>query len=169
MAQLTLIERAGRGLVAGAAGTVVMTAWQEVSAKLQSSVGGGSKDGAGARRDPWAEAPAPAKVGRMILGGLGYDVPVDKIGLLTSVMHWGYGTTWGAVYGGVMGKSGRDRPLARGLVFGAWVWAMSYVQLVPLGIYEPPWKYSPQQLALDLSYHLAYGAGVGAAGALIEG
>jgi hypothetical protein len=26
---------------------------------------------------------------------------------------------------------------------------------------EPPWKYSPKQLALELFHHLVYGAGVG--------
>jgi hypothetical protein len=168
MAQLSLLDRTARGLVAGVAGTAAMTAWQELSAKLRSSDDGakeGREDGA---EDPWAAAPAPAKVGRMILGGLGYEVPAGKIGLLTNVMHWGYGTSWGAVYGAVMGNAARGRPLARGLAFGTWVWAMSYVQMVPLGLYELPWKYSPQVLALDLSYHLAYGAGLGAAGALVE-
>jgi hypothetical protein len=164
MAKTRLVERAGRGIVAGVAGTATMTAWQELSAKLQSSDGGSSEDGS----DPWDEAPAPAKVGRLILQAVGYDVPADKIGLLTNVMHWGYGTTWGAVYGAVMGNAADRRPLLRGLGFGAWVWLMSYVQLVPLGIYQLPWKYPPQELALDLSYHLAYGAGVGAAGALVE-
>ncbi len=95
-------------------------------------------------------------------------MPADKIGLLTNVMHWGYGTSWGGVYGAVMGNSARERPLGRGLGFGAWVWVMSYVQLVPLGLYDLPWKYPLSELALDLSYHLAYGAGLGAAGAIAE-
>ncbi len=168
MAVTTLLGRAGRGLVAGLIGTATMTAWQGLSAKLQSrgqeDAGGGGSEPA----DPWAGAPAPAKVGRLVLLALGFDVQADKIDLLTNVMHWSYGTTWGAVYGGVMGKRAHERPLARGLGFGAWVWVMSYVQLVPLGIYELPWKYSPQELAMDLSYHLAYGAGVGAAGARVE-
>jgi hypothetical protein len=42
-------------------------------------------------------------------------------------------------------------------MFGSAVWASSYAELVPMGIYELPWKYKPQELALDLSYHLAYG------------
>ena len=169
MAKTTLLDRAGRGLVAGVAGTAAMTAWQELSAKLQSRR---SKDEATSQSsgtsDPWADAPAPAKAGRLILGAIGYEVPPDEIGLLTNVMHWGYGTTWGAVYGAAMGNVAHDRPLVRGLGFGAWVWVMSYVQLVPLGIYRPPWKYPPAELALDLSYHLAYGAGLGAAAVLTE-
>jgi hypothetical protein len=167
MAGTTLIGRTARGLVAGAAGTVAMTAWQTLAARLQSDQSGEGDHGS-EPSDPWAEASAPAKVGRMILQALGYDPPATQIALLTNVMHWGYGTTWGGVYGAVMGKAAHQRPLARGLGFGAWVWVMSYVQLVPLGLYELPWKYPPPELALDLSYHLAYGAGLGAAGALVE-
>ena len=40
--------------------------------------------------------------------------------------------------------------------------------LVPMGLYEPPWKYSPSELGFDLSYHLAYGAGVGAGYRLLD-
>lgn len=168
MAETTLLDRAARGLVAGVVGTAVMTAWQELSARLPSSDSDGDARQPETPSDPWEQASAPAKVGRLILGAVGYDVPTDKIGLLTNVMHWSYGTACGAVYGVVMSNTARDRPLARGLAFGTWVWVMSYVQMVPLGFYEPPWKYSPGELSMDLSYHLAYGAGVGMAGALIE-
>jgi hypothetical protein len=167
MAQRGLINRTVRGAMAGVAGTAAMTAWQELSAKLQSSSGGESEGSE--PTDPWEQAPAPAQVGRLLLRALGYEVPANRIGLLTNVMHWGYGTGWGAIYGAVMGTRARERPLAGGLVFGTGVWLMSYVQMVPLGIYEPPWKYTPQELAMDLSYHLAYGAGLGTAGALLEG
>jgi hypothetical protein len=37
---------------------------------------------------------------------------------------------------------------------------MSYVELVPMGLYELPWAYPAKDLALDLSYHLVYGAGL---------
>jgi hypothetical protein len=52
------------------------------------------------------------------------------------------------------------RPSLPGAVapgFGTAVWTASYAELVPLGIYEPPWKYPPADLALDLSYHVVYG------------
>ena len=91
----------------------------------------------------------------------------EHIGLLTNVMHWGYGTTWGPVYGLIQG-SAPGRPLPRGLLFGTGVWSMSYMILVPIGLYELPWKYPPTELALDLSYHLAYGVGVGVGYALID-
>lgn len=167
MATTTLPGRVGRGFVAGVVGTAAMTAWQELSAKLQSAQQGEESKESGSS-DPWANASAPAKVGRLILHALGYEVPAEKIGLLTNVMHWGYGTGWGGVYGAVMGTRAHEHPLIRGLAFGTWVWVMSYVQLVPLGLYELPWKYPAPELALDLSYHLAYGAGLGAAGAVVE-
>jgi hypothetical protein len=47
-----------------------------------------------------------------------------------------------------------------GLIFGVGVWGLSYAQLVPMGLYEPPWKYPARELAKDVSYHLVYGLGV---------
>lgn len=87
--------------------------------------------------------------------------------MLTTVAHWGYGTTWGAVYGLVQATAGRA-PLRHGLLFGTGVGAASYTMLVPMGIYRPPWTYAPDELALDLSYHLAYGAGLGASYAALD-
>lgn len=151
-----LIRRAGRGLAAGVVGTAAMTAWQDIAARLE---GSGEQNPGSA--DPWERAPAPAQAARLMLRSmLGVEVGAEKIGLLTNVSHWAYGTGWGTVYALVRRDSARPA-LSAGLLFGAGVWAMSYVQLVPLGIYQPPWKYPPGVLALDLSYHLVYGAGVG--------
>lgn len=152
-----------RGLAAGVAGTGLMTAWQELSARLQSHDGAGASEPS-QPRDPWEHASAPAKVAKRVGEGVFHrDVPAERIPLLTNVMHWGYGSSWGIVYGVLAGSSRRRGGLRAGAIFGTGVWMMSYAQLVPMGLYEPPWKYSPQELALDLSYHLAYGAGVAAA------
>ena len=169
---MTPIGTVVRGLAGGAIGTATMAAWQELSTKLKSSGedrGKGATAASGAAEpDPWEHASAPAKVGRKILeDAFGYEVPPEKIGLLTSVMHWGYGTSWGALYG-LIQRAAPGPAVRSGTLFGAGVWAMSYLTLVPMGIYEPPWKYQPQELALDLSYHLAYGAGVGAGYGLLD-
>ena len=42
------------------------------------------------------------------------------------------------------------------------------VQLVPMGLYEPPWKYSLKDIGMEVGYHLAYGAGVGAGFAALD-
>ena len=55
-----------------------------------------------------------------------------------------------------------------GLGFGVGVWAVSYAQLVPLGIYDPPWAYPSGELAEDLSYHAVYGLGVAGAYAALS-
>lgn len=38
------------------------------------------------------------------------------------------------------------------------VWVMAYIELVPVGLDEPPWRYPAEELVIDLSYHLVYGA-----------
>ena len=150
------------GALAGIAGTGLMTVWQTAAAKLQSSGQSGSQPDV-EPSDPWEEASAPAQVAQRIGEGV-FKHPVSPtlIPLLTNVMHWGYGTSWGTVYG-IVTVGRRRSGVARGAGFGTAVWATSYAQLVPMGLYEPPWTYPPGELALDLSYHLVYGVGVAAA------
>ena len=162
-ARATPLAALGRGLIAGTAGTVAMTAYQELVARLK----GSSDSGAGEQQDPWESAPAPAQVGRRLIEAL-FQTSLDArwAPVLTHTMHWLYGTLWGGVYALV--EESRDEPGAlAGPVFGLTVWAMSYVQLVPMGLYEPPWRYPAKTLALDVSYHLVYGSGVGAAHAVL--
>jgi uncharacterized membrane protein YagU involved in acid resistance len=152
-----------RGVVAGVAGTTVMTAYQLAVAK--------------ARGEPlrtkvprtWAEAPAPAQVAKLVADRLGKGRRITKkdVPWLTDAMHWVYGVSWGAVYGLAATATGSSA-VSGGAAFGTGVWAASYAELVPLGIYEPPWEYPPQVLALDLSYHLVYGVAVAAAYAALD-
>ena len=92
--------------------------------------------------------------------GQGRRFTREDVPLLTNAMHWLYGVSWGAVYG-------LTRP--NGLVFGTGVWAAAYAELVPLGIYKPPWEYEAKKLALDWSYHAVYGVAVAAAFAALDG
>jgi hypothetical protein len=164
--QPTPLGAVARGLLAGAAGTAAMTGLQELSSRLWPS-GGGGGDGE-PPQDPWEQASAPAKVARRVIEGVfEREAPPEWIPALTHGMHWAYGTGWGAIYGLIEGTR-RQAPVRTGLAFGSGVWVMSYVQLVPMGLYEPPWKYSPSELAMELSYHLAYGAGLGAAYAVLD-
>lgn len=157
---ITPLGALGRGFLAGVLGTGAMTGWQMLSAKVQSSGEESPQTESDPPADPWEQASAPAKLAKRVGEGVfDQDVSPDLIPLLTNAMHWGYGTSWGAVYGLVAGTLGRSR-LRDGLLFGTAVWVMSYVQLVPMGLYEPPWKYPANELAMDLSYHLVYGAGV---------
>ena len=109
----------------------------------------------------WADAPAPAQVAKLIADrvGQGRRFTREDVPLLTNAMHWLYGASWGAVYAAAPGG---------GLAFGTAVWGAAYAELVPLGIYKPPWEYEPKELALDWSYHAVYGLGVAAAYAALD-
>jgi hypothetical protein len=161
MARVTPLGALARGLIAGVAGTAAMTVYQLAIAKLR----GQALRTQVPRR--WADAPAPAQVGKHLADGLGRRVTLQDVPRLTTVVHWGTGIAWGAAYGLVEGTL-EAPPLAAGLGYGTGVWASSYAQLVPLGIYKPPWEYPRAVLALDLSYHLFYGLGVAAAYAALD-
>jgi hypothetical protein len=168
MKRLTPLAAVSSGLAAGVVGTGFMTAWQTLAAKLKSS----SQDpGAEPQpsENPWQDASAPAKVAKRVGEGVFHKtVSPELIPLLTNAMHWGYGTGWGSVYGLTAGSARQAPGLRTGAAFGTVVWLMSYVQLVPMGLYDPPWKTPLRELALDLSYHLVYGAGVAGAYGLIN-
>ena len=71
----------GRGLIAGAAGTVAMTVSSSLEAKL---------------RDRGSSS-APADAAGKVLG----VQPRDEGGQarFSNIVHWGYGTSWGAARG----------------------------------------------------------------------
>ena len=152
-----MLKSLARGLVAGAAGTAAMTAYQLAVAKAQ------GKPLATPVPHRWADAPAPAQVAKKAADAVGQGARFTRedVPFLTNAMHWLYGLSWGGLYGAL-------RPPGGGLALGTAVWGASYAELVPLGIYEPPWKYPAKQLALDLSYHLVYGVAVAGAFAALE-
>jgi hypothetical protein len=152
-----------RGLAAGAAGTAAMTAYQLAVAKLQ------GKPLSTPVPERWADAPAPAQVAKKLADavGQGERFTREDVPLLTNAMHWLTGISWGVAYAAAR-RAQRPRLVGNGLVFGGSVWCASYAQLVPLGIYQPPWKYPVRVLALDLSYHLVYGTAVAGAFRALE-
>jgi len=153
------------GIGAGVVGTTFMTAWQELAARLRHSMTVKHMVG---EEDPWERAPAPARVGRLLVQTvLGRDVPPERIPLFTNAVHWGFGTAMGAVYGLVQTKV-PAKPVLSGPLFGLGVWAQSYATLVPMGLYQPPWRYPAKTIAKDVSYHLVYGAGTAAGYELLK-
>lgn len=143
------------GLAAGATGTAAMTASQELLSRLRDDDSSGE------------EEPAPAQAARKLLAAAGIEAPASWTPALTQAAHWSYGIGWGAGYGFVRGRAQTNAALL-GLGFGLAVWAASYAQLVPLGVYEPPWTYPASTVAEDLSYHAVYGLGVAAAYAALH-
>jgi hypothetical protein len=148
------------GILAGAVGTVCMDAVRYVRYRRD----GGEDEPLEWEFAPvhtWAQAPDPGKVAQRVIEGFTQRELPDRWAWLTStVMHWGYGSSAGALYGVLAGSLRRPHPWY-GLPFGALVWASGYVILPEGGLYKPIWEYDAKTLGEDLSAHLAYGAGTG--------
>lgn len=158
---VTPLGAALRGMIAGAAGTAAMdTYWY-----LRYRAGGGDSGPLTwefSAEEDWDKVSAPGQVGRRIVEGFTQRPLAPRWApLVNNVMHWGYGISWGAVYG-VAAASLRRPRAAHGLALGPAVWLTGYV-LLPLGnLYKPIWEYDAKTLGVDLGGHLVYGSATGA-------
>ena len=148
------------GLLAGAVGTATMDAVRYVRHRRA----GGQESPLTWEFGPidnWNQAPDPGQVGkRLIEGFTGRELPDRWAWVTSTVMHWSYGSA--CLYGIVAGSLRRPSPLY-GVPLGASAWASGYVVLPEAGLYKPIWEYDAKTLASDLTAHLAYGTGTGAA------
>jgi hypothetical protein len=159
---VTPLAAVAGGLLAGAVGTVCMDAVKYLKYRRE----GGEESPLEWEFAPignWEQAPDPGQVGKRVIEGFTQRELPDRLAwLVSTAMHWGYGSAAGAAYGVLAGSLRRPRP-GYGLPFGAAVWASGYVLLPEGGLYKPIWEYDTQTLAEDLGAHLAYGAGTGTA------
>lgn len=133
----------GKGLLAGLAGTAVMTVSSTLEAKLS---------GRGA-----SSTPADA-----VQAALGVEPTSDTAAQrLNTLAHWGYGTGWGAVRG-LLAAAGAHGPVACLAHFGA-VWGAEQVVLPSLGVASPTWQYGAKATATDVLHHLVYAFATSAA------
>lgn len=143
-----LAAAVGKGLAAGLAGTAAMT----VSSTLEAKVRG---------RDA---STTPARAASRVLG----VAPVDEVGekRFNNLVHWGYGTGWGAVRGlfAATGLSGLPATAAH---LGA-VWGGEQVVLPATGAGEPATKWGGTEVAIDLWHHVVYAAATGLAYAWLD-
>ena len=126
----------GKGLVAGAFGTLVLTATTTAANKLRN-------------KEP---STTPADAGGKVL----QIQPRNEEGKqrLNQVMHFGYGTAWG-VPRAVLGMLGLRGMLATLAHFVA-VWGAELGMLPGLKVAPPPTKWEKEELALDAFHHLVY-------------
>ncbi len=139
----------GKGLFAGAAGTVAMTISSTLEAKL---------------RDRGSSS-APADAAGKVLG----VQPRNPEGQarFSNVVHWSYGTTWGA-FRGLLHAVGVDGVKATGVHFAA-IWGGAQVMLPALDVAPPPWESEPKEIAIDAFHHAVYVVATGVAFAALEG
>lgn len=138
----------GKGLFAGAAGTVVMTVSSTIEAKLRKR----------------GSSSAPADAAGKVLGVQPRDE--DREARFSTVVHWSYGTSWGAVRG-LLHAAGVDGAAAVAAHFAA-VWGSAQVMLPVLDIAPPPWKSDPKEIAIDAFHHAVYALATGVAFAALE-
>lgn len=156
----------GRGLIAGLAGTVAITASQIIEMKI---TGRGNSD-------------APMKVAGKAMG----VEPKGKAALETEkqkedtdkdeekleekveankekfsqLMHFAYGTSWG-IARGVMDLAGLRGAPATLLHFAA-IWGAAQIMLPAADASKPITQWTPQQIASDVLHHAVYAAAAGA-------
>ncbi len=126
----------GRGLLAGLVGTAAMTVSSTVEMRRRG------------RDASTAPADAAAKV-------LGVEPTGDAARTrFSNVVHWSYGTGWGAVRGliGFAGLSGPPAALAHLLA----IWPAELLMLPSLGVAPAPWRWSPSELGIDAFHHAIY-------------
>ena len=138
----------GRGLFAGAIGTVAMTASSTAEMKLRDREG--------------SSAPADA-AGKM----LGVQ-PRDEDGQarFSNIIHWSYGTGWGAARG-VIDAMGLTGTTAAAADFAA-VWGSAQVMLPALDVAPLAWEMPPKELAIDAFHHAVYAGATSLAFAALD-
>lgn len=126
----------GKGLLAGFVGTAAMTLSSTLEAKARG-------------RKP---SDAPARAAAKVLG-------VSPIGenekkRFATLVHWGYGTSWGAARG-VIAAAGWSGVPAAVAFFGA-VWGTELTMLPLLGVAPPATEWERQEIAIDAWHHVVY-------------
>ncbi len=140
--QPSLVATIGRGVLAGLAGTVVMTAFQEL---IEMPITG--------RGDSYA----PANTAEKTFGVHASSQSGRKE--LNWVTHFALGTVWGAAYG-VAAHAGLRGPQAVAATF-ATVYTGDFISNTARGLYEPS-TWSTQDWAVDLTDKFVQAAATGA-------
>ncbi|MGB8962378.1 MAG: hypothetical protein WCC38_10530 [Pseudonocardiaceae bacterium] len=132
----SLASAVGRGLLAGAIGTAAMTLSSTLEAKLRDRAG----------------SSAPADAARKVLGVTPVDAAAEA--RFSTLVHWGYGTGWGAARG-LLAGIGLGGLSATAVHFTA-IWGGSLVMLPALDVAPPVWEMEPVEIAIDAGHHLVY-------------
>jgi NAD(P)-dependent dehydrogenase (short-subunit alcohol dehydrogenase family) len=114
----------------------------------------------GARRLGLLGEPPPRRLTRRVLSPLGLLGPRGRALDVTALAaHFAYGAALGGVFALPPGRSTR----ARGLLYGAGVWAANYAVALPaLGLMPPARRDRPGRPTSMIAAHLVYGAALAA-------
>ncbi len=138
----------GKGIFAGAAGTAAMTVSSTIEMKL--------------RGRPASSAPATAAAKVLGVEPKGQSEEAR----FSNIVHWVYGTSWGAVRG-LIGAAGFRGLRANAAHLGV-VWGTEQAMLPVLGVAPPFWEWGAKEVAIDAFHHLVYTGATGAAYVLLD-
>lgn len=140
----TVACNVGRGLAAGLVGTAAMTVSSTLEAKL--------------RKRPASNT--PARAAEKVLGIERFESPQAE-SRFSNLVHWGYGTGWGALRG-LLGSTPLP-PKAATAAHGAAVWGQGAAMLPKLGVAQPVTHWGKEEVAIDVFHHTVYATATGIA------
>ena len=144
-----LAAGAGRGMAAGLVGTAAITASMTLEGKLRH------------KAEPTAAGEAVERILNVKPAG------EDERLRLSRLVHWMYGTAWGAIRG-VLGQARVPDPWATALHYGA-VSATAMVMPPAIGVMPPPKELPAREMATSALHHLVYALAVTAAWRALDG
>jgi hypothetical protein len=145
----TLPRSIAKGLAAGVAGTAAMTVSSTLEAK--------------ARRRAPSTAPADAAAKVLGIGAFASEAAHERF---STLVHWGYGTGWGAVHG-LLRAAGLP-PAAAAPAHGVAVWGSAQVTLPLLDVAPPAFLWPRAEVAIDAWHHAVYATATGLAYRLLD-
>jgi hypothetical protein len=110
--------------------------------------------------------PATIRAAQVAAETVGRPLPEDRSAqaLGGKIIHYAYGTAWGAAFAVAARALAPRAPLAAGIAFGVVLWVLSDEMLVPLfKLSHPPARYPATSHAKGLASHLVYGLATDAA------
>ncbi|HSE83097.1 MAG TPA: hypothetical protein VLB01_00950 [Thermodesulfobacteriota bacterium] len=133
----------GKGLLAGLIGTAAITLSAMIEMRLRKREAGTT----------------PADAAGKVLGV--EPTGEEEKARFSNLVHWGYGTVWGAARG-LMGAAGVRGPAATAAHFGA-VWGTALIMLPSLKVAPPPAEWGAKEIAVSALHHCVYAAVTGLA------
>jgi putative membrane protein len=144
------------GAAAGLAGTIAMTQFQNAWSSLSQKLKAEDDQKSGSKKQ--SEEPATVKVAQSISKAVtGGPISDQRKSIAGQIIHYGFGTAIGAVYGVLSDIEPRVTAWS-GLPFGTAVWVSADNIAVPaLGFSKPPTKAPLKSHAYALTSHIVYG------------
>jgi putative membrane protein len=147
-----MVVEVARGALLGLVGGLLAAGAMSLAHQLVSQVAPNAEPPAAPK-----EEDSTVKVASGAMELVGAKLAEDQKPLASSIVHYGFGASVGAVYGAVAEIVPRVA-VGAGLPFGMAVWLGAHVIAVPaLGLAEPPMRQPVRKEAEEFGLHLLYG------------